>query len=340
MTTFEEGTFTSPIRILVNGRITQGVGGQFAPFYNIAFETMRRFLEAELIDFDFFTNAKVIWEVTSNGTRGFVDPQRTSRDAINRRFCPKSLDDLPETTFPLANDTAMGVAWAPYTALERAILELETMLTSRSSIEPLKWLGTDCKIMGMRNTGETSLTISIPIVAKEVRSRSDYFDKLQMTSDFIREKLLSFNGLGKVNFDLNPGDETDSECLYIRKTGSCLESGDEGQVGRGNRFGGVISARRGYSIEAVNGKNPAYHGGKLYSAMAQEIANKIYQHFDVANEVILVSQIDRPISDPWQVMVASASDLPKKEVEEIVRNICSNPARVTQGFLDGIYRTC
>jgi S-adenosylmethionine synthetase len=338
--TFGGGQFTSPIRILVNGRITPGVGDKQAPFYDIAFETIKQFLEEELVDFDFHSNARVIWEVTSHGTRGFTDPANLTRDAINHRFRPRTLADLPETTCPLSNDTAMGVAWAPLTELERMILGVEESLTSRAPSPPFEWLGTDCKTMGVRAGGKTWLTVSIPLLAHKVRDRDDYFAKLDFTKNYINRVISDNDALGEIELTLNPGDTTDSECLYIRKTGSCLESGDEGQVGRGNRFGGLISARRGYSIEAVNGKNPSYHGGKIYSAMAHEIATKIFSEYGIPNEVVIVSQIDRPITDPWHVMIASSETLPFVALQNLVDEILMKPSRVTQGFLSGKYKTC
>lgn len=338
--TFGGGHFTSPIRVLVNGRLSPGIGNNYKHFYDIAFDTIKNFLQEELVDFDFYTDARVIWEVTCHGTRGFVDPVQATRAGVNHRFRPRSLDDLPETTLPLSNDTAMGVAWAPLTPLEHTILDLENRLTSRNPEIAPDYLGTDCKIMGTGSPGKTFLTISIPILAHTVFDRHNYFEKLDEVRSYINNYIRSRADLGEVEVTLNPGDLTDSECLYIRKTGSCIESGDEGQVGRGNRFGGLSAAFRGYSIEAVNGKNPSYHAGKIYSAMAYDIANLLYDNYNVSNEVAIVSQIDRPINDPWQVMIASSESLPLRVLEESLHAVLSNPARVTKNFLEGVYRTC
>lgn len=339
-TTFGGGHFNSPIRVLVNGRISPGVGDNFMPFYDVAFGVIKEFLQEELVDFDFYSNARVMWEVTCHGTRGFVDPAQAIRSGINHRFRPRSLNDLPETTSPLSNDTAMGVAWEPLTSLEEAVLELETKLTSRNVEIAPDFLGTDCKIMGTTSSGRTFLTVSIPMLANSVSGRADYFEKLDAVRTYINSYVETRGDLGKVELTLNPGDHTDSECLYIRKTGSCIESGDEGQVGRGNRFGGLIAACRGYSIEAVNGKNPAYHAGKLYAAMAQDIACAIFHKYGTSNQVFIISQIDRPIIDPWQVSVSCAELLPRKEIKDIVQEVTNNPAQITRKFLDGYYRTC
>lgn len=337
---FGEGHFRSPIRVLVNGRISPGVGADLKPFYDIAFTTVRDFLEAELVGFDFYDNARVLWESTCHGTRGFVDSAQSVRSGINHRFRPRTLSDLPESTSPLSNDTAMGVAWAPLSPLEAAILGLEAQLTSRGGGEVPAFLGTDCKLMGIGTPKGTSLTVSIPLLASHVQNRADYFDKLDRVRSYVTNFLANSTDLGAFEVAVNPGDTTDSECLYIRTTGSCIESGDEGQMGRGNRFGGLISAFRGYSIEAVCGKNPSYHAGKLYSAMAWDIAQELYGRFEVANDVTIMSQIDRPIADPWHVAIRSDAPLPADEVRRIVAQVTQQPAKTTEKFLAARYPIC
>jgi S-adenosylmethionine synthetase len=67
-------------------------------------------------------------------------------------------------------------------------------------------------------------------------------------------------------------DIPDRDELYLTYTGSSIESGDEGVVGRGNRVTGLITPLRPMNIEGASGKNPVYHVGKLYNLAAQRIA--------------------------------------------------------------------
>ncbi|MHA1487030.1 MAG: methionine adenosyltransferase, partial [Promethearchaeota archaeon] len=53
--------------------------------------------------------------------------------------------------------------------------------------------------------------------------------------------------------------------LYLTITGTSAEAGDDGEVGRGNRSNGLITPCRPMSLEAVCGKNPINHVGKLYN---------------------------------------------------------------------------
>ena len=61
------------------------------------------------------------------------------------------------------------------------------------------------------------------------------------------------------SFQLNVRDLPERDELYLTYTGSSIESGDEGVVGRGNRVNGMITPLRPMSVEGASGKNPVYH---------------------------------------------------------------------------------
>ena len=82
-------------------------------------------------------------------------------------------------------------------------------------------------------------------------------------------------------------------------TGSAIESGDEGVVGRGNRYNGVIPFTRHMSMESCCGKNPVYHVGKLYTAISSLISEEIFHLTGLETYVYLTSQMGRSLSDPW-----------------------------------------
>ena len=64
-------------------------------------------------------------------------------------------------------------------------------------------------------------------------------------------------------------------------------------------------ARRGIVFQGTNeaaaGKNPVSHVGKIYNLLSHRIAQRIYDSLDAVEEVYvwLVSQIGRPLNDPW-----------------------------------------
>ncbi len=332
---FGGGAFKSPVRLLINGRITSKFGDEIINVRDLLVNTAKLFLEKELRNFNFSTDCRVMWEMTSNSTRGMIDDQN-GNSSIHNRFHPRSIKDLPEATRPISNDTALGCGWAPLSRLENMILEVENTLTSDDIWAKYPWMGADCKIMGSRHKNEVDLTVSIPQVSTYVKSVDEYKSNYQTTLSVIKNITDKF-GFNEVRVTLNPGDNTDKEMLYVRLTGSCIESGDEGQVSRGNRLGGVISARRPFSVEGLSGKNPSYHAGKIYSVAALDIANEIWRQLKVPAEVYISSQIDRPLNDPWVIVINSNDKLDKVKAEEIARKIISNLSGVTENILNGKY---
>lgn len=333
---FGGGNFRSPVRLLINGRATPKIGNEIVEFRDLLINTASKFLEKELRNFEFLANCRIIWENTSNSTRGMIADEDGGDSAIHHRFHPRSLKDLPESSRPIANDTAVGCAWAPYTPLEKLVLNVEQKLTSDDTWEKYPWMGSDCKIMTYRIGEKVNLTVSIPQVSTYVHSISEYKENYNTILSIIQE-IIADSQFKNVEITLNPGDDTDKEMLYLRFTGSCIESGDEGQVSRGNRLGGVISSRRPFSIEGLSGKNPSYHAGKLYSVAAWDIAQEIYEEQKIPCEVYIASQIDRPLDDPWAVIINSTKEIDVDAVERVAKKILGSLSRVTKNILEGAY---
>lgn len=334
---FGGGNFKSPIRLLINGRITSKFGDEIIDAKELLIKTASSFLEKELRNFNFSRDCKVMWEVTSNSTRGMIDNENKGNSAIHNRFHPRSIKDLPEATRPISNDTAVGCGWAPFSKLEKMILGIEQTLTSDETWKKYPWMGADCKIMGSRYKNEVDLTISIPQLSTHVNSVDEYKNNYQKILVIINDLIKDKYDFEKVRVTLNPGDNTDKEMLYLRLTGSCIESGDEGQVSRGNRLGGVISSRRPFSVEGLSGKNPSYHAGKIYSVASLDIANKIWNEQKVPCEVFISSQIDRPLDDPWVVVINSTEKIDEIKAEIAAKDILKDLSSVTRKIINGKY---
>ncbi len=333
---FGGGNFRSPIRLLINGRATPKIGDENIDFRDLLINTATKFLEKELRNFNFLTDCRVMWENTSNSTRGMIDGANGGTSAIHHRFHPRSLKDLPESSNPISNDTAVGCAWAPFTPLEKLVLDIEKTLTSDDMWVKYPWMGSDCKIMACRIKEEINLIISIPQLSTHVHSIFEYKENYNVTLTIIN-KIIDGSQFKNVLVTLNPGDNTDKEMLYLRFTGSCIESGDEGQVSRGNRLGGVISSCRPFSIEGLSGKNPSYHAGKIYSVAAWDIAQQIFEQQKVPCEVFMISEIDRPLDDPAFVVINSVKSIDIKIVQKIVKEKLSKLREVTNKLLEGEY---
>ena len=123
--------------------------------------------------------------------------------------------------------------------------------------------------------------------------------------------------------------------MYLTVTGSSIESGDEGLVGRGNRINGIISPTRLMSMEGACGKNPVYHIGKIYYVTANEISKKIYNKFNIKNEVVLISQSGRDLLDPWVVCVSVPTDFNNiASIENYVKEEISQIPEYTKQLIE------
>ena len=116
--------------------------------------------------------------------------------------------------------------------------------------------------------------------------------------------------------------------MYLTITGTSAEAGDDGEVGRGNRSNGLITPCRTMSLEAVCGKNPVNHVGKLYNIISTEIAQEIVQRGQgdiVEAQVRLLSQIGRPITDPWvnSIELIPAENVNFESIKKVAEEVSS-----------------
>ncbi len=156
----------------------------------------------------------------------------------------------------------------------------------------------------------------------------------------------------KLNFDsavvaLNTLDEPGrgEGGMYLTVLGTSAESGDSGQVGRGNKVNGVIALNRPMSTEAAAGKNAISHVGKIYNLLSHRIAQEVYTGVPGLQEVYiwLCSQIGQPIDQPLiasaQLVLAPGTDLDsiRRPVEDVIErelaDIYQFTARLARGEL-------
>ncbi len=231
----------------------------------------------------------------------YLDPYRYINFKIIVRPGSPDLVDLfmDNKGNPLSNDTSFGVGFAPLSPTERAVLDVERYLNSIEFKERHKESGEDVKVMAVRYGEVVDLTVAIAFVSRYVSSIDDYMEKKEMIKREVEEYI---NGriAKEIRVSINSADDLDRGRAYITVTGSSAEGGDDGQVGRGNRANGLITPMRPMSLEAVSGKNPISHVGKLYNVAARDVAERIVNELDEVEEchVFLVSQIGKPITEP------------------------------------------
>ena len=140
------------------------------------------------------------------------------------------------------------------------------------------------------------------------------------------------------NISINTRDNLENDDLYLTLTGSAVESGDEGAVGRGNRSCGFIPFCRNISLEAPCGKNPVYHTGKLFTVIGNIISNRIYNQIGIENTVYLTSQMGGKIEEPWKIAIGLTNNSfissgLKSTIENIVNEELKKHNKTTQDII-------
>ena len=130
---------------------------------------------------------------------------------------------------------------------------------------------------------------------------------------------------------------------YLTVTGLSAESGDDGAVGRGNRVNGLITPNRTMTLEAAAGKNPVNHIGKIYSLFAFDLSKKIYEKFNIANQIKMVGRIGNDLSRPLAFSFLTEDKLDKekkKEVKSYINEELSNINGITDQIIEGKFSVC
>ncbi len=238
-----------------------------------------------------------------------------------------------------ANDTSAAVGYAPLTDLEQQVHDLERYLNSEDYKDKHPYSGEDIKVMGTRIGNKKKITIAMAFVDRYIESEEDYFRKKQEAEQTIKEKLDE-----EVDIALNTLDERGrgKDGIYLTVTGTSAESGDSGQVGRGNGVNGIIPLNRPKGSEAAAGKNPVSHVGKIYNALTHKISREIYENVNGVEEsyVWLLSQIGRKIDDPLiaSVQVKTNNSTSLSEVRSLIKEEVNRELEDINAFCDDLSR--
>ena len=234
--------------------------------------------------------ASHLWKTASNLHRFRVEPR-----------LEQGAPELASLIGRGANDTSIGVGYAPLSQTEQLILDLEDV------VRQVRGAGEDIKLMAVRRGSHLTLVVAVAMVSKFIGSREEYEEAKLNVREAVEKKARSL--LDRMPGEVAGGAERMGEVyvncadagenIYLTVTGCSLEMGDDGATGRGNRGNGLITPMRPMTMEAIAGKNPVSHVGKIYNVMAQKIAADIAEMEGVSEAyVTLVSKIGSPISQP------------------------------------------
>ena len=307
---FGGGKVIDPIYILVAGRATDvvpiGNKTEKVPVETIAKEAVANYLR---------------------GTMRYLDPTKHTRvETMIRAGSPDLVAVfLRKKSMPVANDTSVGVGFAPLSETEKIVFEIEQLLNSSKFKKKYPAVGEDVKVMGMRVGKKLNAQVAAAMISGKIKDASEYASIM----DDVRSEVddMVSNSPLDVKVRVNSGDDAKRGSYYLTVTGTSAEQGDDGNTGRGNRVNGLISPMRQYSMEATAGKNPVNHTGKLYNAVAVQAAAQIADEVKGVREVYvrILSRIGSPIDQP---QIASAAVILEKGTK------MSNVRAEVEGILD------
>lgn len=300
---FGGGTVTAPIEIVFSGRATCRFKGIDAPIEALADEITRKFFREHF---------------------PFLDPERHLSVRCRIRPGSEDLVDLFERSTDagaaLANDSSIGVGFAPLSRLEQSVLAVDQVLRSLETRQRYPAFGEDTKLLAVHFRGNVALTVACAFCDRYVASLADYFSQKEALSALVAHKFAEGTAV-----TVNAADNPSSGSIYLTVTGTSAEAGDDGEAGRGNRANGLITPCRPMSMESVAGKNPVSHTGKIYNlaaiAMARDIVREIPN--TVAAECYLASRIGQPITSPqfMHVRVATRDSQPVSALDAAIAQI-------------------
>ena len=247
---------------------------------------------------------------------------------------PRVEEGAPELSYLIgrgANDTSIGVGYAPLSKTEQLVLDLE------KEVGKVRGVGEDTKLMAVRIGDKLTLIVAAAMVDRFISSREEYEEaKARVLEAVIRK------AEAETEAYVNCADN--GENIYLTVTGTSIEMGDDGATGRGNRGNGLITPMRPMTMEAIAGKNPVSHVGKIYNVLAQRIAGEVAE-LDGVNEayVTLVSKIGSPISQPMLRGVQISGDLQmtpgmEAEVNSIIDSWLESTGKMVNEFIEGKLR--
>ena len=318
---FGGGEVIQPIYTLLVGRATKEFDGVEIPAESVALKAARQYLRTNIVDLDLESDMIIDCKLGTGSS--------DLRDVFNR------------DKIPVANDTSFGVGHAPFSELEQIVYESERKLITDLK-KKIPGIGTDIKVMGLRDGDDISLTICCGMVGRHVDDMSHYMNIKEEMADYVTDLALKRTERNVLT-RINAADNCDCSSVFLTVTGTSAEMGDDGSVGRGNRSNGLITPGRPMSMEATSGKNPINHIGKIYNLLSTQMARDVVKAVPEVQDVHirLLSQIGMPIDQP---LVASAQIIPedganfslvKAETESVIDDWLSNVTKITDMVIKG-----
>jgi S-adenosylmethionine synthetase len=323
---FGGGTVRQPMLFVFGDRATSEFDGTKIDVADVAVRTAKKWFKSNM---------------------RFIDPEKHIRYQVELKPGSTGLTDIFKRKGKVlgANDTSAAVGYAPLTRTEKIVLKTEQYLNSKEFKQRFPESGEDIKVMGFRNNNDLSLTVAMAFVDRFVASEDEYFEKKAKILEEIRKFVAVNTDFDSVDVKLNALDVPGRGLggVYLTVLGTSADSGDSGQVGRGNRVNGLISLNRPFCSEAASGKNPVSHVGKIYNFLTFKVAQHVYEEVPEVEEVYIwmLSKIGSPIDHPAvaaaQVVMRGNNSLGKvrHEISEVLNYQLENIEKFCMELAEG-----
>jgi len=326
---YGQSVIEKPMTAYLFGKATVGVGNDKIDANKIFEESVKQVFLSVFKNKDILDYVKCITD--SNDGIGLEHP--------SEYYQPKSIKGAIESLTTLkSNDTVFCAGYAPYSFTELLTIKIEDYINSTKFKNKFPETGWDVKVMIVRIFKNLDITICIPFIASKTPNHEAYSAILKEIHNnlnvFINNIVLSCNTSYEIELYLNTKDL--GEKGYITSFGSALDKGDNGTVGRGNKYSGIISVERETNIEAVSGKNPLHYAGKLYTVLAHNISNDINLSLNIPNYVNISAKNGDLLDKPAYVIVKGGKGISNHEL--FINNIIKKHLRIIHEYTDWIVK--
>ncbi|MET7344635.1 methionine adenosyltransferase [Streptomyces sp. NPDC005547] len=282
-----DGIYDRPVRVVFGGRISTSFDGRVIPVREILEGAAAEQLRAALPGYE-----RITWAARHETTDSSKFPYW---------FAPRGLEDLPERPRAFSNDTAFLVGTSPRTTAETVALLAEAWFRCQP------WAGSDIKALVIRTGRALNVTVCVPAVAGHLASSAELDDAvadtvLTLTAQ-LRERLD-----GPVTGVCNTRNTRRGPLSgqYFTVSGSAIDYGEDGLVGRGNARSGLITPGQQAGNEALFGKNPAYHVGKVGGWLVDEAARALAEKTGAPCRVAVMWRNGDPYPEPASLDIAAS----------------------------------
>lgn len=310
------GEMTKPWRLVINGRLSTQFGKRRIPSREISIRAAKNYLMNVVPGLDVDRWLKIYYFTTSYSKNP-------------NWFKPRSIADIPDAKNPHSNDTSFCSGYWPLSLTEKLSLILESYFYKPNYSPKISFVGQDIKVMCVRQKSHICITMCVPFFSKQISTKEFYFKKKEVIYEDL-QRLIKIFLKDRYSFSLflNTQDDliktySNGVGHYFVISGSALDSGEEGLVGRGNKSRGFIASVRPNSMEAICGKNPVYYVGKLYNYLADILSKLIAETFKCECVVFISSRNGDPIFNLDNVFIKTSKKISRDKLTDIIKTAIS-----------------